>query len=248
MYATNQPTNYSWLATYHVGIVEIYSLKWWCKTVNIPFKCLFMCAWTSSHLHELMSALYTFSFSLPTSRAMPAGPWAVPKIWFSSCRCPARWVGAHAPVNANNKHPLLPQIKTRLTVSNVKEFSALHIVLHRASSSLLLHVICWLPPPLSAPLSPTLSLSLSLKSRVRCGWCDVHTKSSGRWTPTCISAFTTAVTHCSWPFLPYARSETRWRWAQLRWILMFFFLFSFIVAHVVPLTELALYWGCRPVM
>ncbi len=117
----NQSTNQLFLAcNIPCGIVENTVLNDDAR-LNIPFKCLFMRAWTSSHLHELMSALYTFSFSLPTSRTMPAGPRAVPKIWFSSCRCPARWVGAHAPVSANNKRPpLLPQIKTRLTVSNVK--------------------------------------------------------------------------------------------------------------------------------
>lgn len=200
--------------------------------MSIPFKRLFMCAWTSSHLHDLMSALYTFSFSLPTSRAMPAGPRAVPKTWFSLCRCPARWVGAHAPVSANNKQPLLLQPKkkkkTQLIESNMAEVSALHLVSYRPL--LCWHLVCWLPPsldPLSAPLSPT--LSLSLKSRVRHGWCGVRMKSSGRWTPTCISAFTTAVTHSSWSCPPSVRSEIGWRWAWPHWILMLLISFSFNV-------------------
>lgn len=150
------------LATYCLVISKISILACQCRTMSIPFKRLFMCAWTSSHLHELMSDLYTFSFSLPMSRAMPAGPRAVPKTWFSLCRCPARWVGTHAPVSANNKQPLLLQPKkTQLIESNMTKVGALHLILHLPF--LCWHLVCWLSPSLDSlsSLCPSFPYSLS---------------------------------------------------------------------------------------
>lgn len=152
------------LATYCLVISKISSIARQCRTMSIPFKCLFMCAWTSSHLLELMSALYTFSFSLPTSRAMPAGPRAVPKTWFSLCRCPARWVGAHAPVSANNKQPLLLQPKKKHNWSNQTWPKSVDYTLFSIFLSCAGILFVDFPPPLillplSAPLSPTHSFS-----------------------------------------------------------------------------------------